>query len=406
MKKRLILMLVCIGTLAAMFGTLSFILPARQIDKLPTPESLYLSGYTLRWTHVSNAYGYVLSIDGNEVECYDNSYKLSLSDEGKTFRVKAFSKHEAIGDSDYTATLTVDFATDLNDYDVLTYKCNEIGFRHEEFNYKGEGIPIPTLDTEKHGYTFLGWQVYRDGRLTTVESPFIASGDFTLIARVKENSYGVTFYGTDSVPITDDAPVSFSPSTYKSVLNYSPSKDGYHVNAWRIGEDGPVLTDENFPFEELKLYPVVTLLTDGLVFEETHGGYAVTDYVGTDSEVHVPSYYNGSPVVSVECGALILQDKACHSVHFYGSTVVKSGAVMGGAELNCCEFFGSSTAEEGAITFTGIEAVTVRIYGNLLPSDFYRFYLDVEGNGVNVKVAEGKLSQAALLYPEATISAL
>lgn len=78
---------------------------------------------------------------------------------------------------------------------------------------------------------------------------------------------------------------------------------------------------------------------------------------------------------------------------------------MGGAELNCCEFFGSSTAEEGAITFTGIEEVTVCIYGNLLPSDFYRFYLDVEGNGVNVKVAEGKLSQAALLYPEATISA-
>ena len=39
--------------------------------------------------------------------------------------------------------------------------------------------------------------------------------------------------------------------------------------------------------------------TEGLVFEEIDGGLMVTGYTGTDTEVYIPSEYNGSPVIEI-----------------------------------------------------------------------------------------------------------
>ncbi len=39
--------------------------------------------------------------------------------------------------------------------------------------------------------------------------------------------------------------------------------------------------------------------TEGLVFEEIDGGWMVAGYTGTDTEVYIPSEYNGSPVLEI-----------------------------------------------------------------------------------------------------------
>ncbi|MDD6994581.1 MAG: leucine-rich repeat protein [Candidatus Borkfalkiaceae bacterium] len=78
---------------------------------LPTPANLSVSGYTLNWTAVDGANGYVVKIGEKEIDVTTNSYTLQAEDyvEGQTeYGISVSAKDTAAaGNSLFTKTLTV-----------------------------------------------------------------------------------------------------------------------------------------------------------------------------------------------------------------------------------------------------------------------------------------------------------
>lgn len=97
-------------------------------------------------------------------------------------------------------------------------------------------------------------------------------------------------------------------STCKAMVVCSHNAEHFIAETAEVQSDATgkqlFATFENAAFEEVRIaYPYT--------FKAVSGGYSITDYIGTNEVLHIPSTYNGSPVVSLgnqafrDCNTLV-----------------------------------------------------------------------------------------------------
>ncbi|MDY0063990.1 MAG: leucine-rich repeat protein [Bacilli bacterium] len=156
-------------------------------------------------------------------------------------------------------------------------------------------VSAPSAPT-KEGYSFSGW--YEDSELS---NPYtfttMPSESITLYAKWTINQYSIAFVsngGTDVDTITQDYSTAVSTPS-------APTKEGYSFSGWY--EDSELSNPYTFttmPSESITLYAKWIY---NFTYTISNGEVTITSYIGTDSEVIIPSMIEGLPVKTIGASA-------------------------------------------------------------------------------------------------------
>ncbi len=412
MKKKLFYILLAVGILAVSFVALYFILPTAYGAKLSPPENVDVEGYMLRWSTVPYSVGYEVDIDGEVSFVSENEIKLSYSHRGKKVRIKAVADQRRRKSSDFGSEFTVEFNDDyVTKNGLVSFDCPLDKFSFKEFNYKDEPLPVPNFDYASSGYAVDHWYVFPrigEKRILNKESPLMLSGDVELFVKIDPISYPVSFNFPNGFEPPLNLPVTYTVESVANIAAVSSQSKGSCVSGWAIGSaDGEMLTASARVLGELDLYARVDPITDGLRFERLEeGGYALIDYAGNSSVVHVPAYYNGEEVKIVEEGAFKFDGEdgqLIESIVFYGEIMLEKGCVFNLPSLKSLVFYSSVTLKEKAVTCMNLFPIELVFHSNMTLDDgFLRFALgesapiSVWAKGEHLQYIKQKLPDASV----------
>lgn len=397
MKRKLVLVLLSVAVLVGLFLVLRRVIPYNA-EKLAVPDAVVLDGYTLSWMTVDGASGYELDVDGELRTTWKASVSLRYSDNGKTVRIRALGDGRGFDSSDFGNAFIIDFGDLSSRTDIVHYVLLEARITHTEFVYKDMPVSTAPFDYSYYGYEFLNWYRIVNGSKVDVTADFFYDGVVHLYANVRAKEYPLAFEGGD-FELPEGLPDVYTVKTLPEILSREIRSDGYRVSGWctdkelkRPVESATVVTGA------LTLYPRISLINEGLRFEITDGGYAVTGYEGEDNEIHIPSFYKGERVLCVRDGALRgVQTSAegqdvvseAKSITFHGNILLEEGAIGAFACLERCVFLGNAVVEDGALLFSAFhlaEEVNLVFYKDVdIKAAFFAYYLGVEG-GISFKV--------------------
>ena len=159
---------------------------------------------------------------------------------------------------------------------------------------------------ERIGYQFIGWATSSDGEVKFSDEGSYKMGtesEYTLYAVWKVNVYTIT-YNTDGGTWKQDSnPSTFTVEDLPVKLTFEPViKNDYAFMGWHAEEDfsGEAITE--FAIDDIgdiTFYAELLAGTEGLQYIEENGGYTVTDYTGTPTEIIIPDYHAEKPVLKI-----------------------------------------------------------------------------------------------------------
>lgn len=379
MKKRIVIILLCLAAVSGTFFALRAILGRNSASELTVPEGVRIEGHSLVWYPVENADSYEVEVGGESRVTLRAKEVLKYGDNGKTVRVRALA--EGRSPSGYTEAFAVNFSKDALSANTVTYGLKQLGVSRTEFIESGAPISVAPEDYTAYGYEFLFWYVAGSGGKTPQETPFISWESVTLLAEVRPIDYPVTFIVPEDFTFENGLPSVYNVENISGLATLSAEKDGYTVDGWFIGsQGGSLLTAGAVVTGPLTLYPRISLKNGGFVFEKRSGGYALKSYAGEDSELYVPARYNGEPVVEVLAGAIGGENAPnVESVTFYGNISLAENSVSGCLRLKSITFLGDLTAAENSVFVAGDAAepdapLSVYIYGTPSEAAFISGY--------------------------------
>ena len=128
-------------------------------------------------------------------------------------------------------------------------------------------------------------------------------------------------------------------------LNSLSDKDGQVFAGWYKESDfsgEPVLSITDA--KSITLYAKYETCTPGILFKEANGGWSVSDYTGTASNVTIPSMYKGKPVTQIG----LLSFSQCENLT--GVTIPNSVTKIDSRAFFCCKNLANISFPESVIT--------------------------------------------------------
>ena len=160
---------------------------------------------------------------------------------------------------------------------------------------------------EKTGYHFIGWATSADGDVEFENEdsyPMKTESEYTLYAVWEANIYTIT-YNTDggtweqgSNPSTftiEDLPVNL---TFEPVIKNDHAFFGWYTEENFSGEAITEFTIKNIG--DITFYVKFVAGTEGLQYVEENGGYTVSQYSGSETEIVIPDFHADKPVLSIQ----------------------------------------------------------------------------------------------------------
>lgn len=391
MKRKWFFVGICFILIVAFYFVAREIFPSSSV-KLDAPKDISVSGYVLDWTGDYYAVCYEIRV-GDRVERTEKSQiNLKYSDHGKRVTIQAIGDGKWRMDSDVSDAITVYFDGSVENKNFVYYNVDELELTYKEFNFEETPVSVAPFDSEPFGYEFLYW--YRnEGGLERIErEDFTFSGNVTLYAKLREIEYPVSFATGVSI---DNAPTTYTVSEIEKIKSVSTTIDGYYISDWLINSSsGEKLSTTTMVVGELTLYPVFSLVTEGLEFTSCEGGYAVSGCKGNYQSIVVPKQYEGLPVVRVNENAFTFgEELVAQSVIFCGDIVLESGSFRSISSSLNITFMGDAEVKSNAFTIGGnISPIQVNFVFQGEPNvevAFFSYYLGINTH-VEVVVGVGE----------------
>ncbi len=205
----------------------------------------------------------------------------------------------------------------------------------KEFKTAGnEDIPLPdTLAVKDHAY-FIGW--YCDGEKIEVDTfrykaltkDIKVEAVYKNYIHVKYEMNGGEFRGSGAEGELPTGPLPDEYIKEGEALYHASAvifKDGYAFAGWHLKEDlsDKAITLPYCPKSDVTLYadwaPETVTLSNGISMFYNYdpygygsGGYIISEYTGTGSDLTIPGYYKGMPIVKINSS--VFQNKNLNSV--------------------------------------------------------------------------------------------
>lgn len=221
---------------------------------------------------------------------------------------------------------------------------------------KKEGDPIPAYEgnsLSKDKFVFDGWFLDRACTQEIVlGEDLIEKDDMTLYAgwHLQEK------YTVVQCVLANETQAFFveKGSEFSSVINSMTVPSGTKVTGY-FSESGDEIVAKTRIYGKTKV--MVDCYTDGLVFEETSGGYSVTGCTSTVDSVYVSALYNGKAVVSIAKKAFEKKSLAFVSI---GKNVSEIGeeAFKDCTKLATVDFTGNALKYVGYAAFSNTAFVS------------------------------------------------
>jgi len=243
------------------------------------------------------------------------------------------------GDITLEATWTPTIYTLTYDYNGASSSDNN------PIGYTVESDDIKLNNPIKESYNFIGWKL--EGETTTSLEVVITKGSHgnrKYIAVFDSIPLAVSYVlnsGTNNV----DNPLVVKSEKLPIELK-AASKEGYKFVGWNLSADGKgtfitTLTE----YKSYTLYAVFVEGTDGIVFTEVSGGYAVSAYTGSSYKIIVPEEYNGKPVIQINAKVFKEESNGTHVIETVW--IPSSVKTIDNYAFQCCYKLLSITFNEG-----------------------------------------------------------
>jgi len=176
-------------------------------------------------------------------------------------------------------------------YDIT---FNSLGGSAVEDGIYVEGEETSLPEPTKIGYSFDGWFT-SESFVTEFSSTSIPNEDITLYAKWTINQYTMTF-SVDGGSAVDAITQDYNTNVTEPV---EPTKLGFIFGGW-YSDSGltNAYTFSTMPAEDMTIYAkwIIDFTVD-LMADDT---YKIVGYIGTDSEVFIPSAYMGKAITVIE----------------------------------------------------------------------------------------------------------
>ena len=181
-------------------------------------------------------------------------------------------------------------------------------------------------DATREHYIFKGWFADSsfENSFTSIEAG--STGDITIYAKWEAVKYTI-IYETNGGTLNESVVTEFTVEDLPLKIDSHPHRDNSYFVGWSESADFTGDSVKQITVaKNTTLYAHFEYGTEGLVYE----GGTVTGYTGTDTNVVIPEYYNGSKVTSIEKNAF----KDCSSLT--SITIPNTVTTIGGdAFYNC-----------------------------------------------------------------------
>lgn len=392
MKRKLIFALVGLVVLVGFYFAIKAVVPARQVT-LDVPTNVYVSGYTLHWSAVENASGYEVVVDGETRIAEENKIYLKFADERKQVAIRAKGDGERRLDSEFCKPVKIFFSEDIESTaSFVRYHTGISECDYTEFNYSDMPIPLPVVDYPSFGYELLYWYATIGGERIVIDGNFYVEDTVDLYAKIEAIDYSVQ-YVLDGFPVEQELPQSYNVKNFYKIKGVTAQSEGYRISDWYLDKERTtLLSAKEVCIGNLTLYPRISLINEGIVFEECAGGYAVKDVYGSYETLHIPKTYNNLPVTRVLDGALAVSfdgDDLLNykSLVFYGDITLEENTIGFCSGLTSCIFYGNAVIPKDTFTFAeeGLDRVLqITIHGT--PNVAEGFYNVALGGSTDVSV--------------------
>ncbi|MBQ3520033.1 MAG: InlB B-repeat-containing protein, partial [Clostridia bacterium] len=280
------------------------------------PEVVAVTGdatYTAQFTSTVNEYTITWVIDGvSTTETYEYGATPTHADPTKdadvqyTYTFDKWSPEIATVTCD--ATYTAQFNSTVNKYTVEFVDHDNTVLKTEDVAY-GSSATAPANPT-REGYTFTGWdKAYNN-----------ITGDLTVTAQYKINTYTVTFLDKDGKQIGEDQTVTHGAA---ATAPEAPEVKGYTFNNWDVAFDNITADTTVKAVYTVNSYTLTInyVYADGTEAAETHTetveygkNYSVTSHV-------LNGYTADHLVVNGTMGAENVTVTVTYSINNYGLTI-------------------------------------------------------------------------------------
>ena len=264
-----------------------------------------------------------LHFDGNGASGQMDSIQMK-TDEMRNLPALGFEKigyhlkgwaTSANGDPEYTDQAFYTMGTESEYTLYAVWEAN-----NNTLHFDGNGATSGTMDDmtiatdasanlttnafERTGYTFEGWSTSAGGAVEYTDGALYIMGtesENTLYAVWKIITYSIT-YELDSGQNDEENPATFTvedlPLTIHAAIKTEYLFMGWYITEDFSGEPVTVLSEVG----NITLYAKF-LESSNLTYSEQDGGYEVTGYTGTLSEIFIPDYHLNEPVIAIGYGA-------------------------------------------------------------------------------------------------------
>ena len=183
------------------------------------------------------------------------------------------------------------------------------GGENDESNPETYTIETPTItlgNPTRAGYTFKGWFTEEAFENPVTEITLGSYGDKKFYAKWTVNLNTLKFDGNGATDGSTAEMGIYTDETQTLTTN-GFLKDYYHFIGWALTPDGEVVYKDCVEYtmgteSEYTLYAVWEYGTNGIEYTLSNDGtcYTVSGYSGTETDVKIPSVYNGIAVISIE----------------------------------------------------------------------------------------------------------
>ncbi len=151
-------------------------------------------------------------------------------------------------------------------------------------------------DATREHYIFKGWftdSTFENG-FDSIEAG--STGDITIYAKWEAVKYTIT-YETNSGTLDESVVTEFTVEDLPLKIDSHPHRDNSYFVGWSESADFTGDSEKQITVaKNTTLYAHFEYGTEGLVYE----GGTVTGYTGTDTNVVIPEYYNGTKITSIK----------------------------------------------------------------------------------------------------------